>query len=310
MVFLHYLIYQDYCLILLGGQFIVKKNCIQGILQQLNNLKILYNRPKSKNCLEICLKFCVCAVWASILIPFTYRLIAVGNNSPKTDAERQWITKCKMLSLVLKVNQHNEVVNAISDLLPQHLDWSINYAIAMLYYFFCKEIQQIISILCSNQRNFDSVNIWNQYSDIRKCIKQVEKRFSLPIFLFMCRSFVEFFRVLSFLFNKLNVKVDVRYGLITALHSCVILFVFISVVVSANTLLNTYKKLCVKMLQIPKEMYYTTKDFEVYRNCMLLMDDKKNMTLTGWGMFHMKKNLFTTAIASLISYGVILHQFH
>lgn len=260
-------------------------------------------------CSGIVLRLCVCFLSLVICLPCVYAMLRELAMTHKDDSiyKRR---KCSFFSVSPDSKYEMASLSFFWQLLDQHLDWSIHYAVAVLFCFCCKQLGSTIRNLCSKKHYFGTHRIWQRYYFIRKCLKEIEERYSFLVFIFIGRSFVEFFRVLTFLFNKDTVHVDYIFSSITCVYSLVILTVFVSVVMSASHLLSDYKTLCERMIELPRDMYYSEEDFEASKLFMKLLDDKDTLTLTGWGLFQLKKNLFLTAAATLISYGVLLLQFH
>ncbi|KAG8190677.1 hypothetical protein JTE90_001286 [Oedothorax gibbosus] len=256
-------------------------------------------------CSGIILRLCVGFLILIICLPSVYALLE-GLNKDRQTYKRS----CGFLSVGSDSIYFSAMSKFFWKLLNQHLDWSIHYAVAVLFCFCCKQLGSTIRKLCSKKHYFSTHRIWQRYYNIRKCLKEIEERYSFLVFVFIGRSFVEFFRVLTFIFNKDAVHVDFVFSVITCAYSLVILIVFISVVMSASHLLSDYRTLCERMIELPRDLYYSEEDFEASKLFMKLLDDKDTMTLTGWGLFQLKKNLFLTAAATLVSYGVLLLQFH
>lgn len=208
-----------------------RKKLVLDILQQVNCIRGQWARPKTKFYSGICLNLCVGLLLTSIFIPFILRTITFRTSSFKVAASKspiqsKWRGKCR-ISSSLGLGQRSDFIDSILILLPQHLDWSIHFAIAVLYCLCCRELEQSIRILCAKPHHFMSVKIWQQYHSIRKCLKDMENCFSVLVFIFMSRSFVEFFRVLTFLLHKIKVNFDATFSVATAMHSCVILTVLV-----------------------------------------------------------------------------------
>ncbi|GBN51879.1 hypothetical protein AVEN_187200-1 [Araneus ventricosus] len=78
-----------------------------------------------------------------------------------------------------------------------------------------------------------------------------------------------------------------------------ILLLFVVVVLSASTLLSDYQQLCEVLMKLPRNMYHPDTDAEASRLILKVLDDKENVTLTGWGLFHLNRKFFLTAAATL-----------
>ncbi|GBN16049.1 hypothetical protein AVEN_266221-1, partial [Araneus ventricosus] len=169
--------------------------------------------------------------------------------------------KCSSLIRVSESQHEASVVYFLWQVLDQHLDWSIHYAIAVLYCFSCVQLSSIVRALCSTD-NLESQRIWQRYYSVRRYLKEIEERYSFLIFIFMGRAFVEFFRVLTFFLNKTEVIIDVLFSAVAIFYSCIVVSVFLCVVFSANTLQCNYRKLCEMMTELPRNMYCADTDLE------------------------------------------------
>ncbi|GBL81698.1 hypothetical protein AVEN_130573-1, partial [Araneus ventricosus] len=217
--------------------------------------------------------------------------------------------KCALLKEISRSAYQKATVSFLWQLLDQHIYWNIHYAVAVLYCFSCKQISSAIHVLCS-KLNSDPQWLWLQYRTLRKCLKETEERYSFLIFIFIARSCIEFFRILTFLLSRTAIVLDAAFTVVAALYACVILLLFVVVVLSASTLLSDYQQLCEVLMELPRNMYHPDTDAEASRLILKVLDDKENVTLTGWGLFHLNRKFFLTTAATLVSYGVILHQFH
>lgn len=274
------------------------------LLQQINGLRTFF-KVKIDASTGIVIKLSSLLLIGSTLMQCIYKLARALQRSKPSRRGR-----CRFFGVQPRSKQENAAVEFFSKLISHHLDWNVHYAMALLYCFCCRELGKTIRVLCANHEYFNSRKIWKRYYVIRDCVKEIESRFSVLVFILFARSFLEFFRVLTLLLNRIQRNLDVTYSFVNGLHSCMVLMLFISVVVSANYLVKSYKKLCVKMMRIPHEAYCTGNKFDTYRDCRLVLNHKDSIALTAWGMIPLNKNLLVTAIATLVTYGVLLHQFH
>ncbi|GIX67901.1 uncharacterized protein CEXT_436501 [Caerostris extrusa] len=119
---------------------------------------------------------------------------------------------------------------------------------------------------------------------------ETEKRYSFLIFIFIVRSFIEFFRVLTFLISRTAVVVDSLFSVVTFFYTCIIVIVFVNVVLRASILLEDYQRMCQWISELPRNMYCPNQDMEATQHLMEVLDDKDSLTLTGWGFFALKRN--------------------
>ncbi|GFR11238.1 uncharacterized protein TNCT_191701 [Trichonephila clavata] len=265
-------------------------------------------RLKDKNRLAVGLKASIALLMAAIFVKSTYTAIRILIGV-RLDAIYNKRDTCRIFQIHLHSRSEKAIAKFITRLLDHYVDWNIQFAVAVMYCFCCSEIERAICNLCNQQQWFLSQDIWQRYYTIRKCVQVLEERFSLPIFIFCMRSFVEFFRLLSHSLDRARTKGLTKFSVQSGMYSLVILVVFVVVIVRANSLMESYKKLCRKMIAVSEDVLYQNDDFEMNRRWILMMDDKCNIGLSAWGMFYLKKKLFITAVASVVSYGVILYQF-
>ncbi|GFU48517.1 uncharacterized protein NPIL_45811 [Nephila pilipes] len=263
-------------------------------------------RFKDKNRFAVGLKLSIALLIAAILVKCTYTAIRASRGTQRLGKKQD---KCVLFSIYLYSRLEKAIFKFVTRLVDHYVDWNIHFAVVVMYCLCCSEIEQTIRNLCNNHQCFRFRDVWQRYYTIRKCLQVLEERFSLLIFIFCTRSFVEFFRVLSSFLNKTDATGVARFSVQSGAYSLVILIVFVVVIMRANNLMESYKKLCRKMTAVSEYELHPNDVLEMHRRWILLMDDKRNIGLSGWGMFYLKKKLFITAVASVVTYGVILYQF-
>ncbi|GIY64796.1 uncharacterized protein CDAR_303141 [Caerostris darwini] len=259
-----------------------------------------------RNRLGWALKFSALFLSTALCIPGIYiacMLIKNYENLPLNTNR-----KC---SFLIYVSQSKYVVVCVTfmwSFLDQYLDWSIHFLVAVLYCFSCRQTTSSINTLCS-KKHFQPQTAWQKYFSVRKCLKEIEGRYSFLIFVLTGRSFVEFFRVLTFLLDLNAAAEDVLFSVLATFYSSIIFAVFLRVALSASGLLTSYRRLCEMMTELPRDLYCFEEDLEASRLFMRICADKNTVTLTAWGFFRLKKSFLLTAAATLVTYGVLLIQF-
>ncbi|GBM08579.1 hypothetical protein AVEN_52428-1 [Araneus ventricosus] len=286
-----------------------RRSFIRDSLQRIHILKRSI-RPQNRHRFKIGLKTCIGLFLAIIFIYSIHGTIRFLTRKQRRRSGYSKFDRCRSLTVPLQSISGKAAVKFLSVFLNHYVDWNVQFSVVVLYCYCCYELEKIICALSSKRQSLTPREFWEAYNQIRKCLKTLEERFSLLVFFFFARSFTEFFRVLTFLLNKMKVRLDVSVSVASGIFSTVILITFVVVVIRASNLLKCYKKLCLKMISIPKETNGMDDDFETRRSWHLLMDDKSRISLTAWGTFHLTKNLCMTATATLVSYGIIVYQFH
>ncbi|GIX67903.1 uncharacterized protein CEXT_436511 [Caerostris extrusa] len=180
-------------------------------------------------------------------------------------------------SFLIYVSQSKYVVVCVTfmwSFLDQYLDWSIHFLVAVLYCFSCRQTTSSINKLCSEKQHFQSQTAWQKYFSVRKCLKEIEERYSFLIFVLMGRSFVEFFRVLTFLLDVNAAAEDVLFSVLATFYSSIIFAVFLRVALSASGLLTSYRRLREMMTELPRDLYCFDEDLEASRLFMRICADK------------------------------------
>ncbi|GIX86685.1 uncharacterized protein CDAR_260611 [Caerostris darwini] len=282
------------------------RTLIRYTLEQIYALKNII-KPKEKRCTVVWFGIFIMLLQSSVFIYSVNGVMHILRRVQKQGISYSKTDRCTSFTIPLNSIYKKAAVSFLSNLVNHYIDWNIHFAVVATYCFCCGELKKMIHTLCSKRRLISCHgNLWQRYYQIKKCLKDTEERFSLLIFIFFARFFVECFTVLTFLFDKMKVKADILDSAATGIYSSMILIVFVVVVMCASNLMDYYKKLCVKMIAVPK----SNRNFETHRSWILLMSDKNDINLTGWGTFYLKKSLCMTAAASFVSYGVILYQYH
>lgn len=245
------------------------------------------------------LNFSICLILASTLIPSFYHVFA---GSYKT-------FRCDLFGIEVESDYIVAARNFIWLMAEQHIDWGINYAIAIVFCFCCRQMSRIIGGFCLKNRNFSSHEIRCRYKSLRSSIKCIEKTFSICLLIFLGRSFFEFFKILSYSLDKIELTVDIKFAISAAVYSSVTLIVFISVIMSADILQNDFKCLCERLLQSFVENADFSNGFVDLKFMLAVSEDRKQMRLTAGGIFQLKKGLLLTTAASFFSYGIVMRQF-
>lgn len=273
-----------------------RRRSIENLVKKIYVLRSLMENQRFRTTL---LNFSICLILASTLIPSFYHVFSGGYKT----------SRCHLFGIEIKSGYIVAARNFIRLMIEQHIDWGMNYAIAISFCFCCRQMSRIIGGFCLKNRNFPSHKIRCRYKSIRSNIKCIEKTFSLCLFIFLGRSFFEFFKILSYSLDKMELTVDIKFAISAAVYSSVTLVVFISVIMSADILQNDFKRLCERILQSFVENADCSNGFVDLKFMLAVSEDRKQMRLTAGGIFQLKKGLLLTTAASFFSYGIVMRQF-
>lgn len=275
-----------------------RRNKFEKLVQQIYSLKKQVGLRLYRNW-NIVLKSCIVLLQVAILIPAFFNVLSGSYKN----------SRCHLFGVVLQAEYAIVIRNFLMLMTDQQFEWGIHYSIAILYCFCCRQASQIMHALCLKKRSFSSRKMRLQYYLIRKTVKCIEKRFSSLVLIFLGRSFFEFFKILSFLFDRVILTVDIKFTLTAVLYSSVTLVVFTSVIIAADNLQIQFRNLCDKMMQsLSGETNLETGVIQL-KTMILLSEDRRQLKLTCGGLFQLTKGLLLTAAASFISYGVLMLQF-
>lgn len=274
-----------------------RRQSIENLIKKIYALRSLMEVQRFKTTM---LNFSICLILTSTLIPPFYHVFSGGYKK----------FGCDLFGIEVKSDYIRATRNFIWLMIEQHIDWGLNYAIAIAFCFCCRQMSRIISGFCLKNRNLSPHKIRCGYKSIRSNMKCIEKTFSFFLFIFLGRSFFEFFRILSYSLDKIRLTVvDVKFAISTAVYSTVTLVLFISVIMSADRLQNNFKHLCEIILQSFVENTDFRNGLFDLKFMLAVSEDRKQIRLTAGGIFQLKKGLLLTTAASFFSYGIVMLQF-
>ncbi|KAG8179533.1 hypothetical protein JTE90_025760 [Oedothorax gibbosus] len=146
-------------------------------------------------------------------------------------------------------------------------------------------------------RQDDDKAMFVLFEELQETFRQFEDGFSLTCFFVLIRLFMEFFRIFSLFFNLVKGKPQSVSIINASSYACVTGVLFLAMILSADSVQNNFTTIRRLAMKKAKE---SIEDLPVPRS--------EDVTLTGWGIFELKKKLILSTLASLITYGVLLQQ--
>ncbi|GFT97352.1 uncharacterized protein NPIL_502661 [Nephila pilipes] len=275
-----------------------KRNQIVRILHCLKKLGRVY---KSKPILYF-VRFSIFTVFSIIVIPSITSAIFIhlsSNNEGKCN--ECWF---HIPSPVLKM-----AYNFLLQVSRQFVNWGFIYTVALFYSCTCLELNRIV---CKLNKDIKQQEFYilrekkERYRNLVLTIMDFEDAMSFIILLVFCNCFNEFFRGLTQILFNPELNKSFRLLVLASFYFLGSGITFVTVVFTADNLQHNLAFLRRSMLET-SELPNSSLP-ELLRCDLELLEDKDNIHLTAWGMFDVKKGLIITALASLISYGVILGQ--
>lgn len=184
----------------------------------------------------------------------------------------------------------------------QVVNWILSYLVAVLLIFCCMELNSLVRFFVRKKFHDKMFSI---YESLFEAASMMEDTFSLPCFFVLVRLFMEFFRIFSLLFKFVKGKPESVSFINASSYASVTLLLFISMIFITDRLYSGYKELQRKMMS---NMSFSKSQNFVRCFMKQLSVKKEAVTLTGWGIFEIKKKLLLATLASLITYGVLLQQ--
>ena len=193
----------------------------------------------------------------------------------------------------------------------QFTNWSVPHSATIFYSLYCIELSnrtQSLKKRLKNRSSLQNLEITDCYDIIVSAILKLEDSLSLAIFFVLFTNFIEMFRVFTLIIfinqSERSRQSLPQYGLYFLQTALLFLFlVFAADSVQIN--FNTFRK---RLLGSPFILLNENEQVR-FRKKLVMIEDREYVTLTAWGVFEIKRTLILSAIASLITYGVLLQQF-
>lgn len=217
---------------------------------------------------------------------------------------------CHEFWLPLSGVQHS-IYHFFISIARQFTNWSVPYSATLFYSLYCIELSNKIKSFSKRLKirsSFQNLDLTDYYDIVVTAILKLEDSMSLAIFFVLFTNFVEMFRVFT-LIIFINSQVITFYSFLQyALYFIQTSLLFLFLVFAADSTqanFNTFRK---GVLESPYTLQGENKLVR-FRKKLVMIEDREYVTLTAWGVFEFKRTLILSAIASLITYGVILKQF-
>lgn len=195
--------------------------------------------------------------------------------------------------------------------IQQYVNWCMPCAAAAFYICFCIETSRIARNLAEkmNSKQLDSLQIRKYYRMLVNLMAKLDSALSLSILLCLTRCFMEFFRALTLYFQYSKDLHQIRYIVSAVFYSLESGMLYAVVILLADKLqvdCNELRKSLLRHSDHTDEI----NTWKAVEKCSQLFEDKEDFKLTAWTMFRLKRKVMFTTVTSLLTYGIILHQFH
>ncbi|GBN14773.1 hypothetical protein AVEN_82653-1 [Araneus ventricosus] len=187
----------------------------------------------------------------------------------------------------------------------QLVNWSLSYLVNLLVIFCCLELSHLIKTLTKKVGRSFGNELFETYEDLFETILMTEDTLSLICFICLMRLFMEFFRVFSLLFNFVRGKPQSASAIDAGTYGVVTGALFVAMIFAADSVQKNFQELQRRLMK-KSALNRSTQNGFCFREQILVRNE--DAILTGWGIFELKKKLFLSTLASLITYGVLLQQ--
>ncbi|GBM83581.1 hypothetical protein AVEN_99444-1 [Araneus ventricosus] len=192
----------------------------------------------------------------------------------------------------------------------QFSNWGVPFSATLFYSFYCNELTSKIDAfqkILKERRSINSSAVINIYNITVKAITELEDSSSLAVLFVLFTNFAEAFRTFSLFFSTRDVNIYSSRVLLPGIYFLQTAFLFMLLIYSADTLQRHFRLLRKRVLETI-DIKEAKSVHEGFRQSLKLIEDRERVRLTAWGMVEIKRTLVLTAVASLITYGVLLSQ--
>ncbi|GIY22450.1 uncharacterized protein CDAR_542631 [Caerostris darwini] len=195
--------------------------------------------------------------------------------------------------------------------LQQYINWCIPFSVGLFYVCYCKELSRVIKKLTVSLKagELSNVEVRKYYRILIKLIVKLDAALSLPVLLCLIRCFMEFFRALTMYFQYSKDMHEIKYIVNAVFYTFESSVLYVAVVLFADKLQLDCNVLRKSLLRHP-DIHSGRNTWKAIEKCSQLFEDKEDIKLTAWKMLRLKKKVLFTTATSLLTYGIILHQFH
>ncbi|GFQ64799.1 uncharacterized protein TNCT_89721 [Trichonephila clavata] len=195
--------------------------------------------------------------------------------------------------------------------LQQYVNWCIPFTAGIFYICYCKEMSRVIKKLTVALKagEMNNLEVRKYYRILIKLIVKLDIALSLAMLLCLTRCFMEFFRALTLYFQYSKDLQEVKYIVCAVFYTLESSVLYIAVILFADKLQIDCNVLRKSLLRHP-DVHNGRNTWKAIEKCSQLFEDKEDIKLTAWKMLRLKKKVLFTTVTSLLTYGIILHQFH
>lgn len=190
------------------------------------------------------------------------------------------------------------------------------YIIMVFYCMYCVELIHVSKRLenCHsyrlkecNESQEDESYYKGSYLFLIKLVRKLESNFSSLIFFIFVNSFLEILRIESIvlMFMRGRWKLDVFVH--SLYYSTIAFFSFVATITSADQV-QIKVRLARKILKSFPKYASVQRCLQELKEEIACWQEMRHTSLTAWGMFKVKRDLFISITALYISYGVLIAQ--
>lgn len=194
--------------------------------------------------------------------------------------------------------------------LQQYVNWCLPYATGILYICVCRETSRIAKNLLKSLRTgkLDYDKVGRAYRLLLKVVVQLDSAMCLVVLLCLARCFMEFFRSLTMFFEYSRDLSKIKLVACASFYALESGFLYVAIVLFADKLQGDCNALRKSLLRHTEQKEKSV--WKAVEKCSQLFEDKKDIKLTAWKMLRLQKRLLFTTVTSILTYSIILQQFH
>lgn len=191
------------------------------------------------------------------------------------------------------------VVVLFHEFVSVYVNVCITFAVSVFYAMYCYTFSK-----CILEKKRPKTQTLLLYQNVLSIFKDIEDDFSAIIFIIFVHFLASLFKdmvVLVFVFKSGKYTTVYAYLIDFTLNAILAMIVVLSagsLQQKANSLRETLFRLSE---DVPGQSCLSARFIRI-------LEERKHLQLTGWGMFTLKKPLLLTVVAWLITYGVIIFQ--
>lgn len=192
----------------------------------------------------------------------------------------------------------------------QVANWSVPYSTTFFYSLYCLELQFKIKSFRKNILNFKGTDTSAiEFYDVAStCILKLEDTLSLSSLFVLFSNFFEMFRIFTHLMFMAPNELSLSRISNSMLYFLLTFFLFLVLIFTADSMQLHFYELRNSILT-SNDIFLQRSEKASFVKKISMIEDKVYIRLTAWGIFEIKRSMILSAVASLITYGVLLQQF-